>query len=212
MEFELATIEVIRPPGGKTMKVLFNPTEYRLSKANRFTELAIPGLGTPPIQFGHGNARVLSMQLFFDTYTYTSKDGRAVKRDVRDYTDEILGLLDIDPELHAPPVCRFTWGERLQFQGVLERANQRFTLFLADGTPVRATVDVSFKEFAEDTSERQSANFVKYQVVARGDTLAAIAARSYGDPALWRPIARENDLQDPLSLTPGQSLVIPAIE
>ena len=40
----------------------------------------------------------------------------------------------------------------------------------------------------------------------------AIAAARYGDPTLWRPIAEENNLDDPLAIQPGQVLVIPAIE
>jgi nucleoid-associated protein YgaU len=206
MELEKATIEVIYPSSGEKFEVLFNPKEYTLAKSNQFTEVSIPGLSAPPLQFGRGAARTLSMQLFFDTYTYEQG------LDVQFYTDDIMGLLEVDPDLHAPPVCLITWGYSLYFQGVLERANQRFTMFLADGTPVRATVDVSFKEFIEDPANLQSANYVKQYVVRRGDTLSAIAAEKYGDATLWRPIAKENKISDPLKLKPGQVLVIPAIE
>ncbi len=190
-------------PEGDPIEVLFNPTEYRLEKSNQFAEVAIPGLESPPIQFVRGNIRTLSMQLFFDTY----EQGE----DVRDHTGQIVGLLDVDPDLHAPPVCIFSWGD-LNFVGVLERANQTFQLFLSDGTPVRATVDVSFKEYFYAPGDRQSADFAKRYVVRRGDTLSGIAGRKYGDPALWRPIAEENGIDDPLSIEPGQVLTIPAIQ
>jgi nucleoid-associated protein YgaU len=206
MALEKATIQRYDPEThavGAEIKVLFNPTEYRLSKANQFAEVAIPGLEAPPIQFVRGGARTLSMQLFFDTY----EQGE----DVRDYTDQVIELLEIDPELHAPPICLFSWGN-LVFVGVLERADQRFSLFLSDGTPVRATLDVSFKEYFDgEPGDRFSADYAKVYVVHRGDTLSGIAARKYGDPALWRPIAEENDLDDPLEIEPGQVLVIPAI-
>lgn len=129
-------------PDGEEIKVLFNPTQYRLSKSNQFAEVAIPGLAAPLLQFGRGNAHTLSMQLFFDTYTYDAG------KDVRQYTKKVTDLLNIDEELHAPPVCLFSWGN-LQFIGVLERAEQNFTLFDSDGIPVRATVDVTFKEYYE---------------------------------------------------------------
>ena len=146
----------------------------------------------------------LAMQLFFDTYEQQT--------DVRNHTNKIIGLLDLDPELHAPPVCLFSWGH-LNFVGVLERADQRFTLFLSDGTPVRATIDVSFKEYFEgEPGALQSANFTKRYVVKRADTLSGIAGRYYGDPAKWRPIAEENALDDPFAIRPGQVLVIPAIQ
>ena len=205
-QFEQVTIEVIEPAGGPSYTVLFNPKEYRLSTSNQFIEVSIPGLAAPPLQFSRGKARTLTMQLFFDTYTYNSG------ANVQAHTMGIMNLLAIESELHAPPVCKVTWGKSLNFQGVLEQANERYTLFLADGTPVRATIDVTFKEFIEDTANRQSANFVKHYVVRRGDTLSGIAADKYGDPSLWRAIAEENRIENPLALTSGQLLVIPAIE
>jgi len=210
MALEKAIIQRYDPENkstyGDEIRVLFNPTEYRLNRSNQFAEVAIPGLGGSPLQFARGNARILSMQLFFDTYE--------LGEDVRDYTSEVVDLLEIESELHAPPICLFSWGD-LNFVGVLERADQRFTLFLSDGRPVRATVDVSFKEFftgEEQAGRLQSANYAKRYVVRRGDTLSAIAGRTYGDPGLWRPIAEENRIDNPLALAPGQVLVIPAIE
>ncbi len=205
MKLEKANISVVIG-GGEAVEVLFNPNEYRLSGSNQFAEVAIPGLPAPPLQFVKGNSRTLSMQLFFDTYEKGS--------DVREHTRKVTGLLDIDPELHAPPVVLFTWGD-LNFMGVLERAEQRFTLFYASGIPARATVDVTFKEFIEGTEQagkNRSATFDKRRTVRRGDTLSGIAGREYGDPGNWRPIAAANGIDDPLALYPGQVLVIPAIE
>jgi hypothetical protein len=203
MELEKATISYKVKGKEESMEVLFNPTEYRLNKANQFAEVAIPGLAAPPLQFVRGNARTLSMQLFFDTYEKGS--------DVREHTKKIIKLLEINEELHAPPICHFNWGD-LNFVGVLERANQSFTLFLPSGTPVRATVDVSFKEHYEEAKKLESADFAKHYVVKRGETLSSIAGEKYGDPGLWRPIAEENGMDDPMALEPGQVLVIPPIE
>lgn len=206
MALEKATIQRYNlesgTPTGDPIEVLFNPTEYRLNKANQFAEIAIPGLGSPPLQFVRGDARTLSMQLFFDTYERGE--------DVRAYTGQILSLLDVDVDLHAPPVCVFSWGE-LNFVGVLQSADQNFQLFLSNGTPVRATLDVAFKEYVYIPEDRQSADYAKRYVVRRGDTLSGIAAQKYGNPALWRFIAQENGIDDPLSIQPGQALVIPAI-
>lgn len=210
MGLEKATIQLYDPDTmkvhGEKIKVLFNPTQYRLSKSNQFGDVAVPGLSASLIQFGKGNARSLSMQLFFDTYEE--------KTDVRKHTDKIIGLLDIDSELHAPPVCVFSWG-KLNFVSVLERAEQTFDLFLPSGVPVRATVDVTFKEFFDGKkhgANLQSANYAKRYVVKRGDTLSGISGKLYEDPLLWRYIAKENGIDDPLSIVPGQILVVPAIE
>jgi hypothetical protein len=210
MGLEKATIQRYNPksytPEGEPIEVLFNPTEYRLNVSNQFSQVDVPGLQAPRIQFGRGNASTLSMRLFFDTY----EQGE----DVRTHTDQIISLLKVDPDLHEPPICLFSWGD-LNFVCVLERADQSFVLFRSDGVPVRATVNVTFKQYYEaekQIGKQQSADFAKRYVVRRGDTLSSIAGRMYGDPALWRPIAKENDMDDPLAIRPGQVLVIPAVE
>jgi nucleoid-associated protein YgaU len=153
------------------------------------------------------------MQLFFDTYDPVQSNVKQGS-DVRKYTDQIVKLLAVDSDNHAPPICRFSWAH-FAFVGVLEKADQTFTLFMPDGTPVRATIDVTFKELGQEQVDQAgrlfSADFAKHYVVRRGDTLSNIAADKYGDPALWRPIAEENELDDPLALEPGQLLVIPAV-
>jgi nucleoid-associated protein YgaU len=202
-------------PAGPEIEVLFNPTEYRVSKSNQFAEVAIPGLGAPMLQFGHGNAQTLSMQLFFDTYDPAPSNTRYSKdQDVRLHTRKVTDLLRINESLHAPPICQFSWGHFI-FIGVLQQADVRFTLFLPSGVPVRATVDVTFKQFYDgrkETGMLQSANFVKQHVVRSGDTLSSIAAELYHDPGKWRPIADANSIDDPVVLKPGQVLTIPAIE
>lgn len=202
-------------PDGPEIEVVFNPTEYRVSKSNQFAEVAVPGLAAPMLQFGHGNAQTLSMQLFFDTYDPQANDSRYEKnRDVRYYTKQVTDLLGINAELHAPPICQFSWG-KFVFIGVLQQADVRFNLFLPTGLPVRATVDVTFKQFYDgrkETGMLQSAHFVKQHTVRPGDTLAGIAAARYNDPTKWRTIADANNIDNPLALEPGRVLVIPAIE
>jgi LysM repeat protein len=192
---------------GRVVQVMFNPEEYSLSRDNNFASQAIPGLSSPIIQFVHGNLRTLEMELFFDTFEQ--------HRDVREVTQQVVGLLDIDPELHAPPVLRVAWAS-LQFRCVLARASQKFILFFPDGRPARARLSVSFQEYVDPGREtrevkRQTANFSKAHAVVQGETLSAIAGRFYQDPRQWRPIAIENALDDPRALIVGQTLLIPPL-
>ena len=204
MELAKASIE---PEGGEKIKVLFNPNQYSLDKGNQIAEIAVPGLDAPILQYVRGNSRTLTMELFFDTYEEQS--------DVRTYTKKIYNLLSIDREKHVPPICKFVWGD-FQFPCVLERVGGKFTLFLPDGTPVRATLSVVFKEFlkVEDlvrVSPTQSADHTKLRTVRWGDSLSSIAAAEYNDPGQWRPIALANRIENPLELDPGRVLVIPAL-
>lgn len=203
---------------------LFNPRELSVEKSNQFAEVNIPGLSSPIFQFVRGNARSVSMDLFFDTYEQQT--------DVRVFTDRVTGwdagsmfsklpgaakgLMDIDSNLHAPPVCLFIWGAFI-FQCIIERVTKRFTMFLPEGIPVRATLSVTLKEYREvdiqvQEISFQSSDLTKRWVVTQGDSLWSIAAREYGDPAEWRLIADANGLGNPRILFPGQELMIPLKE
>ena len=203
MALEKAFIQL---QSGKKIPVLFNPTQYSLEKSNQIAEIGIPGLSSPILQYVRGNNQTLTMDLFFDTYEQ--------QEDVRNYTNQIYGLLKIEEETHVPPVCTFVWST-FSFRCVVQRVGGRFTLFLANGTPVRATLSVTFKEFIEvDLLVRgeptASVDRTKTYMAKRGETLSSIAAAVYGDPRQWRPIARANNIDNPRVLRQG-SLIIPPL-
>ncbi len=106
-----------------------------------------PFVGTPDdphLAFTSGEPYRLGAELFFDTF----EEGTSV----RELTDTIAKLAVPSPDSKRPPLCIFTWGGSLAFKCVLESFSLRFTLFLDDGTPVRAVMDTVWKEFspAED--------------------------------------------------------------
>jgi nucleoid-associated protein YgaU len=49
-------------------------------------------------------------------------------------------------------------------------------------------------------------------VLVAGESLATVAYDEYGQPGLWRAIARTNGISDPLRLRPGTSLLIPSAD
>ena len=207
----LEKAEITNTFTGEKFKVLFNPEEYTLNKDNNFAQIAVPGLRSPLLQFVHGNLQTLEMELFFDTYD--SKE--LPKRDVREETNKIVRLLDIDPDRHAPPVLLFVWGD-LRFTCVLARASQRFTMFAENGVPVRARLTVTFNEFTNADREakeikRSTADFTKLHIVTQGQTLSSIAERLYRNPALWRPIAIFNEIDNPRKLPVGLRLEVPPL-
>jgi len=51
----------------------------------------------------------------------------------------------------------------------------------------------------------------RIHVVQAGERLDWIAYKEYGNPTLWRHIARENNLIRPHRLRPGQKLIVPAL-
>ncbi|MBD5799850.1 peptidoglycan-binding protein [Bacillus pseudomycoides] len=211
MALEKALIQPLDDKGmhkGEPVKVLFNPTEYTIEKSNQFQNTAIPGLSAPITQFVNGNVETLTMDLFFDAYER--------REDVRNYTDSVKALLHIDRHLHAPPVCKFIWG-KLEFKAVIERVSQRFTMFLDSGVPVRATMNVTFKEYKTLSEQfhrpfRESSDRTKQRVIQQGDQLWLMAEREYRDPAKWRLIAEANQIDNPRILEAGKKISVPPSE
>jgi len=214
MALEKATIDILSgSQAGQQLRVLFNPTEYTLERSNTFKATSIPGLSGPLIHFINGEADVLSMELFLDDYTDPPKAG---EKSVRERLDDLAGLLEIDRDQHAPPIVRFVWG-KLSFKAIIEKLSRKLTLFQPAGTPARATVNVSFKEYRTlpelvANPRLQSADKSKRRVIVGHDSLWLLAAREYDDATLWRAIAEANDLDDPRDVAPGDWVTVPPLE
>lgn len=192
---------------GDDIQVLFNPKEYVIEKKTPWSEVAVFGMDSPPVQFTMGERKRLSMELFFDT----SEE----KTDVREHTGKIETLMMVNAQEHRPPLLRFSWGN-LSFDCVLEDLVQRFTLFKNDGTPLRAILKVLFKEYSTAATQlsntrRESADHTKRLVVREGESLSSLSAREYNDPGKWRVIADANRIDDPESVKSGTIVELPPL-
>ena len=222
-----------RRPG--SVEAMFNPNEIILARSATWEQQRAVGRGgwdaSAVIQeFRSVEAEMFSIELFFDTYesrTGSMTWGRAATSllptsmqrrdatDVRRHTDRIAALAEVDRELHRPPICHLQWGAFDIFTGVLSSLQQRFTLFLEDGTPVRAVLACGFVESSTAAASRarelHSADVATTRQVRRNDSLQSLAAEHYNDPSLWRHIARANAIVNPRALKPGTVLTIPRL-
>ncbi len=189
---------------GDIIDVMFNPNEYTVSTAAELsTEKSNPF-------FNKVTLDDFTVKLTFDTYEK--------KTDVRKLTNKIgkLVMPTVEgAERKKPPVCLFIWGN-FTYKGIIYKVSQKFTLFLSDGTPVRAELTVTFKALV--TPEEYAKNMGleacrKVWTVKSGDRLDLIANEALKDPALWRRIAEENNIDNPLVFPKdsdiGRILIIP---
>ena len=107
------------------------------------------GANVPPLEFNGGNPTDLKVSLLFDTY----ESGEDVRKK---YTNAIWDLAMVNAEKKdpktkkgQPPKCEFRWGTMWSFKAVVASVNAKYTMFLPDGTPVRATLDVTFKQIED---------------------------------------------------------------
>jgi hypothetical protein len=203
---------------GKELQVLFNPERYTLNKGVQIAEIAIPGLDSPVLQFVRGQNEKITMELFFDTTQFGLLDD---VKDVRIETRKLYDLVKINQRTHAPPRCELFWGDQLFSFGstlspqcVVESISEEFNLFSPKGIPLRAKLNVTFREYK--TVEQQlketlkhSSDRRKVRVLGRGMTLSHLAWKEYDDPGEWRLIAEENNVDNPRLIAPGTKLAVP---
>ena len=189
-------------------EVMFNPTDYSLTKTNNWTKVPIRESDVPRSDFSGGDPTQLKLQLFVDTHERRS--------DARVFVNQIVKLTEIAKQSDGfrPPRVMFSWGPVFSFASVITSLSYKYTMFHDDGTPVRATMDIVFRE-CEKTGgkkgqESPPTGFPGYKVytVKPGDTVSGIASQEYGDPKVWRFIADTNNLADAKNLQPGQTLII----
>lgn len=207
--------------------VQYNPASFNLDKTVTHADIAIPGLNSPLSQFVNGGTEKLTVSLFFDT---TDKGMGDKVVSVTTETDKIYALANVDSDKHAPPICRFHWGDHFAgahvgtvqgsrrdgFRCVFENIKQEFSLFSPGGVPLRATLTVILREYRPLHEQVVKANprspdRTHVRVLARGEQLASLAHEHYRDAGAWRVIAAENEIEDPRRLQPGTVLTVPAI-
>ena len=212
-----------KSPPLKVVDCLFNPTEYTFTKRNSWSEGASTGADVPLASFVSGGALTLDLDLFFDTLTLAPDgDQSGPPHDVREYTDKVLNLMQVDPDTadttkHTPgrpPRVSFRWGRFWSNRSVLTSVSQRFTLFWEDGRPIRAILSASFQQVESGTSyppqnPTSLGHAQRFRIVGPGETIDMIAFGEFGDASRWPLIADYNQLINPLRLRVGQRLAIP---
>jgi len=206
---ELQKAEILQVDNtSKKVACQFNPKDFSITRVIKYITRKSTGSDVPTREFAGGEAQNLTVRLLFDS----TDDGS----DVRNKYKSLLEMAMIDEtkkdtttNLGEPPLCMFQWGSYLSYKGVITQISQNFTLFKTDGTPLRASVDVTFSETGEQTKKQNPTTRTearKIWVVHEGQTLDWIAYQEYGDPAYWRHIAETNNLANPRDLRPGQVL------
>jgi len=100
------------------------------------------------------------------------------------------------------------------FWGYITTFKVNYTVFRMDGTPVQAKVDLTIQEYQppdpQPTNPTSHAiNSKRIRTLTEGETLQALAYRELGKATFWRAIAELNDVDDPMAVHSGMSLIMP---
>jgi len=190
----------------------FNPKELTISKSAKWERQPAKGAkqAGPPEYSGAEPCR-LTVEMFFDA-TLAHRD--TVVESVEKLFSCCVPLdKTISDNKPMPPLVVFKWGNVTSFPAFVTQVNARYTRFATNGVPVRAVCTVNLEEMPAEPAKQNPTSGV-YQVdrvrtKVTGDTLALIAFQEYGNPALWRPLAVYNGIDDPLRVDDGTSILLP---
>lgn len=220
-QMEKARLHVIEGKPFEDLVFLYNPETIEVTKSVDFKEHRTQSMDAGQLEYTSGLSRTLSIsEVIFDTYD--------TKENVRTkYINTLEALTQNDPTLAAkgsgsagrPPKVLLVWGKFMSetdpynsCSWYVKKVTVNYTMFLNDGTPVRAKVKIELVEATsveEALSKKQGQEGSKLVQVKQGDTLDKIANAEYGDPSAWKKIAEANNIDDPMNLKPGSSLKIP---
>jgi nucleoid-associated protein YgaU len=213
---------LLTPPwSGVDLHFKFNPDKLTLTKTATYKEqprtpaeqsMAKP----PPAQYTGSPNRTLSFNILLDEWDAPPGSGA---RDVKTMVDTLQLLMDPkdkSPQLvPQPPQMNFHWGKFL-FKGFITKADAVFTLFRQDGSPARAEVSITMTEHVEMPGKQNPTSGGpagrRSRMMIEGDNLQLLSYREYGKSGYWRALAETNGIDDPLSVRPGQRLLMPSRE
>ena len=206
----------------KTYEFDYNPKELSFTTEAQLKE-ATTGNGTsnPQQQVVGAKGSELSFDLYYSIFDDGEDDTGKVK-DLVKLKNELLNLTRPHEstvgagKTPSPPLVDFSWGDLITDPALVKKVSVTYTRMLPDGKPVRLKAKIDFtgtmkeKKGTNPTSGGRTNR--KTHTLMAGESLASVAYTEFNDAGLWRAIAEENEIDDPMRLAPGAVLLLPSLE
>jgi hypothetical protein len=197
------------------------------------------GAADAPLLYAGGGRTELHLELLFDAPLHSALRGQPDQStatnepDVRDLTAPFFALAENPDDPQHLPIARFIWGKSWNVRGIVAAVSERLEHFSQNGVPQRSWMTMRFLRVLEaatqtqravpasalDTSDASRERARDHMVAGSGsasagtsgERLDSVAAQYYGDPSLWRVLARYNGIEDPANVPAGTTLRLPPI-
>jgi Contractile injection system tube protein len=138
---------LISKDGTDNIEFMFNPTQLTFNRTMGIQSSdARSTSGLPKVSFAGPNAYTLTINsILFDTY----ESGTSVMVHVGKLRQSVV----FAGSLGRPPVYVFTWGTQQYLKCFVQSLSYKLTMFLPDGTPVRASADLTLQEIDNVTAK-----------------------------------------------------------
>jgi Contractile injection system tube protein len=154
MEFNKATLEPAKGEEAKKIEFMFNPNELKFSRSTSTEQSqgSRTKSGGNKNSFKHPNPYQLTISnIILDTYEEKAEkpSDRSVLKPLKSFTDAMAYSKGGKEKDKRPPIYLFTWGANVYLRCFIKSCNFRLTMFLPDGTPVRAIIDLTLEQADE---------------------------------------------------------------
>ena len=200
--------------GKKDFKLPINPETFtRNLKVERDTTKGHGNNQTNP-KFVGTSPEELKIEFILDGTGTLEGYLKALKSTpVKDQLKKFLECVyDYDGKIHSPRYLKIHYGSELKLDCVLTSLDINYTLFNADGSPLRAKITANFLQYVAPKTrakkERNSSPDLTHQrLVKAGDRLDLLTFEIYDTPSYLLQVAMTNQLTTVRTIRPGQELL-----
>ena len=190
-----------------------NPDQFNHNHSVQYTEPTNASSEGNAPKFKSIGPESVSFKLYFDaTGIITMTQGR----DVVDAIEELKSIAyDYEGDTHRPNYLLISWGTFI-FPCTLDTLKIDYTMFRSDGTPLRATADISFKGFINDSTrqlmaQKSSPDLTHQKIMTEGFSLPLLSKSTYNSPEYYIKIAAFNDLDTFRNIKSGTKIMLPPL-
>lgn len=136
------------------IEFMFNPTELTFEGVVETTESQggrPQQTGKPKVSFSNTKAyKITISKIMFDTY----ENGADV---VKTHISKFRKAVEFVQGKERPPIYQFSWGDQIYMRRCfVEKLTYKLTMFLPNGTPVRAVIDSLILKEADEPEQNAS--------------------------------------------------------
>lgn len=170
------------------------------------------GQGTPDatIKYEKSTPSTLNFDLIFDGTGVVNNKRTNLSSEISKFKKVVY---DYNGNIHSPNYLKLIWGKAMLYKCRLTSLKINYTLFKPDGSPLRAKLSVSFKEFQTPSAalDKNSPDMTHVKTVVAGDLLPSLVYDVYRDENHILKVAEHNHLDSILHLDPGMTLHFPPL-
>lgn len=145
----------------------YNPKELQVDREVPWNQAGDSNTSTPPqntaktqtgidLEFTGAKGRTVTLELLFDAVESGAEGGVSAQIAKLEEWASLKNPEEKDEEKRRPHWCVVSWGKTLKFSCVINSLSTKYTMFDAEGTPLRATCTVKLME-ADSVSGKKKA-------------------------------------------------------